>query len=197
MSQGGIISIIGDIGDPVTPPHGGTGVASPTAHTLPVAEGAAPFHFLGPLTNGQLLIGNTGNDPTPATITAGVGISISNAAGSITIANAIGTAWTPIVASQTLAVNNGYICSGGGALALLLPPVSAVGNIIEITLDGSASFTITQGAGQRIRIANNLSTLGAGGSLASTAQGDTVRMVCVIANLRWVVVSEMGNLTVN
>lgn len=36
-------------------------------------------------TNGQLLIGNTGNNPTAATLTEGSGISISNGAGSITI----------------------------------------------------------------------------------------------------------------
>jgi hypothetical protein len=38
-------------------------------------------------TNGQLLIGNTGGAPSAATLTAGTGISITNAAGSITVAN--------------------------------------------------------------------------------------------------------------
>lgn len=37
-------------------------------------------------TNGQLLIGNTGNNPTAATITEGTGITITNGAGSITVA---------------------------------------------------------------------------------------------------------------
>jgi hypothetical protein len=37
-------------------------------------------------TNGQLLIGSTGNAPVAATITAGAGISVTNGAGSITIA---------------------------------------------------------------------------------------------------------------
>jgi hypothetical protein len=76
---------------PLSPASGGTGVASPAAHTLPVAEGAAPFNFLGPLTNGQLLIGSTGADPVPAVITPGAGISVTNAAGSITIAATGGT----------------------------------------------------------------------------------------------------------
>ena len=39
------------------------------------------------LTNGQLLIGSTGSAPTAATLTAGNGITITNGAGSITIAN--------------------------------------------------------------------------------------------------------------
>lgn len=39
------------------------------------------------LTNGQLLIGSTGAAPTVATLTAGTGITITNGAGSITIAS--------------------------------------------------------------------------------------------------------------
>src|SRR5580693_9393557 len=69
-----------------SPAKGGTGVSNPTAHTLPIAEGASNFTFLGPLTNGQLLIGNTGNNPTPAAITAGTNITVTNSAGGITIA---------------------------------------------------------------------------------------------------------------
>jgi hypothetical protein len=103
------------------------------------------------------------------------------------------TAWTTISASQTLAVNSGYICTGGGTLALLLPPTSARGDMIEITLDGSTGFTITQGAGQQIRLGNIATTSGVGGSISSTQQGDTVRMVCKTPNLAWNILSTMGN----
>ena len=51
------------------------------AGTIKKVDGASP-------TNGQLLIGNTTNsDMQLATLTAGTGISVTNAAGSITIAN--------------------------------------------------------------------------------------------------------------
>ncbi len=149
-------------------------------------------------TNGQLLIGSTATPHIKVgTLTAGTGVSISNGSGSITI-NAVGSGmtWQNISASQTLAVNNGYQCTGGAGLALLLPPVSAIGDVIEITLDGSASFTVTQGAGQAIRLGQGVTSGGAGGSLASTAQGDTIRIVCSVANLRWNVLSSIGNLTV-
>src|SRR5262245_31388500 len=52
------------------------------------------------LTNGQLLIGNTGNDPTAATLTAGTNVSITNAAGSITI-NAVGAPGFTLVTTYT------------------------------------------------------------------------------------------------
>ena len=82
---GSTVTVAFNPSSPINPSSGGTGVSSPTAHTFPVAEGASPFNFLGPLTDGQLLIGSTGADPVPATITAGSGISIINGSGSITI----------------------------------------------------------------------------------------------------------------
>lgn len=196
MSQGGLLSI-NSSGTIINPAHGGTGVANPTAHTLPVAEGSSPFHFLGPLTNGQLLIGSTGADPSPATLSAGTGISITNGAGTITINSTGGLTWQTITASQGLAINNGYICvSAGGALSLSLPTTAAVGSEIEVTLDGATSWTITQAAGQQIRLGNVQTTSGVGGSLASTAQGDSIRFVCSVANTKFNVISSMGNITV-
>jgi hypothetical protein len=101
--------------------------------------------------------------------------------------------WQTITASQTLVINNGYICiSPGGALPLLLPTAAAIGDIIEITLDGATSFQITQGASKQIRIGNTQTTAGAGGSITSTRPGDTIRMVAQTTNL-WNVLSSIGN----
>jgi hypothetical protein len=104
--------------------------------------------------------------------------------------------WNTIAAGLTLAVNNGYICTGGGALSLALPAVSVLGDIIEIALNGSTSWTITQAAGQQIRWSGSTTTLGATGTLATTGTGDTIRMVCMTANLIWVGLGGNGNLTV-
>ena len=41
---------------------------------------------VGPLTSGQVIIGATGGAPQAQTLTAGTGIAITNAAGSVTIA---------------------------------------------------------------------------------------------------------------
>lgn len=121
----------------------------------------------------------------------------TNGAGQLSFANSGEGTWTAISANQTLAVNNGYFCTGGGALSLALPAVSAVGDTIDVVLDGSTSWTITQpNAATRIRLGSSQTTLGVGGSLASTAQGDTVKLVCETANARWVVVSSMGSITV-
>ena len=149
--------------------------------------------------DGQLLIGGAlAPYMAVATLSAGPGISIVNGQNSIAINNtAASLAWANISASQALVNNNGYICvSPGGALSLSLPATSAVGDIIEVVLDGATSWTITQGAGQQIRYGNVQSTLGAGGSVASTAQGDALKLVCVTADLRWVATSGVGTLNV-
>jgi hypothetical protein len=125
------------------------------------------------------------------------GITTAGAGNTITITGSASFTWTNISASQTLAIKNGYFCSGGGALALLLPVLSAVGDTIEIVLIGSTSFTVTQSAGQQIKLGNTGTTPGVGGSLASTQQGDAIRIICQTANLTWVVAAgSMGNLTI-
>lgn len=104
--------------------------------------------------------------------------------------------WTNISTSQTMASNNGYLCSGGTNLSLLLPPTSSVGDEISVVLCGSASFTIAQGGGQQIQLANQFTTAGVGGQLRSTQQGDSITMVCQQMNLKWIVYNCIGNLTV-
>jgi hypothetical protein len=129
-------------------------------------------------------------------VLGGGGTTTSGSGSTITITSA-GTPWTNISTSQPLFVSNGYFCvSPGGALSLSLPATSAVGAIIEVALAGATSFTITQGAGQQISLGNASTTAGVGGSLTSTQQGDTVRIVCRTANLLWVVMSGMGNPTI-
>lgn len=106
------------------------------------------------------------------------------------------TVWTPITTNQTLAVNSNYLVTSG-ALSLALPATSSVGNTISIVLAGGTSFTITQAAGQSIVVGNQTSTVGTGGSVASSSNGDTIQMVCATANTAWYVSSGgQGNLIV-
>lgn len=175
----------------VAPVQGGTGVTNPTAHTLPVAEGSSNFTFIGPLTNGQLLIGNTGSDPTASTLTAGSNISITNGGGSISIAatGAAGFSWTQVSGtSQSMSSNNGYIANNAALVTLSLPASSSVGAELSIVGQGAGGFTISQAAGQQIHIGNVASTLGAGGSVSSTNQYDSLNLVCITANTIWTTV---------
>ena len=80
-----------------------TGTAAGLSATLAVASGGTGQTSY---TDGQLLIGNsTGNTLTKATLTAGTGISVTNASGSITIAATGGGGGTSIGLVRALAVN--------------------------------------------------------------------------------------------
>lgn len=125
------------------------------------------------------------------------GVSTTASGNTVVIHVETGPVWHTITANQTLAVAQGYICiSPGGALSLALPAISIVGDTIEVTLDGATSFRVTQSAGQQIRIGNTSTTAGVGGSITSNNQGDSIRMVCSVADLKWNVLSSMGNPTV-
>lgn len=66
--------------------NGGTNSAVALNNNRIMVSSAGAITEAAALTNGQLLVGNTGNAPTAANLTAGTGISITNGAGSISIA---------------------------------------------------------------------------------------------------------------
>lgn len=105
--------------------------------------------------------------------------------------------WSVITIDQTAAVNNGYICNKAGTLALALPATSAVGDIIEVTgINTALGWQITQAVGQQIFFGTSSTTLGAAGTLTSSATRDAIRIVCIIANTTWQVLSVIGNISV-
>lgn len=140
-----------------------------------------------PATGGNFTIESTDGTVTINSVTNGIDLSASLEA----------FTWTSISSSQTLAVRNGYFCSSGGTLSLALPAISAVGNVISVALNGATGFTITQAANQHVTIGKTTSTVGVGGSVSSTGQGDSITIVCSVANLGWFAVpAPTGNLTI-
>lgn len=155
---------------------------------------------IGQLTNGQLRIGNTGNPPTAATLTAGTNITITNAAGGITISSsgAGGLTWTHVTGtSQSMLSNNGYIADNAGLVTLSLPATSIIGDELYIVGRGSGGWAVSQGSGQQIIIGSSSSTSGAGGSIASSNRRDSIYLVCTNANTEWTAVGgPQGAITI-
>ncbi len=94
-------------------------------------------------------------------------------------------------ASQNLSPNQNYIANRATLITFALPTVAAVGTIIEVIGQGAGGWIITQGAGQQIIIGSSSSTVGAGGSIASTNRYDVVRLMCVGANSLFQVLSGL------
>lgn len=104
--------------------------------------------------------------------------------------------WQAVAVDTQMVVNEGYITSGGGDLALTLPSSAAVGDTIEVKGFASTGWHLVQNAGQKIIFGTAETSLGAGGSLASTASSDGFKMVCVATNTTFSVEFSIGNITV-
>lgn len=146
------------------------------------------------MTNGQLIIGSTGATPSPGTLTASTGITITNGAASITIASNGANPWVDqTTSSVTMTSNTGYTSDAGASLVTYtVPTTSAIGDWVEINGKGSGLWTIAQASGQQIKISNTATTSGAGGSLSSVNANDCVRLRCITANTIWDVVSQQS-----
>ena|SRR5690606_494034 len=171
MSQAGSIS-------------GGGGGGSGTLSTLTGNSGGA----VSP-TGGNINVVGSGN----ITVTGNPGTS------TLTIADSGGTGftWNEITGTSSgMTVNNGYIANNAGLVTLTLPASAALGSVIEVAGKGSGGWTIAQNSGQTIHFGAQNSTTGAGGSISSTLQYDTIRIVCTTADTDFVVLSSVGNLTV-
>jgi hypothetical protein len=146
--------------------------------TLPVIRGGTGQSTY---TDGQLLIGDsTGNTLTKATLTAGTGVSVTNGAGSITIANTgvlsvSGTA--PVVSSggATPAISmaaattsvNGYLTSTDWNTFNNKAPATSGTAILYG--NGSGGFSsVTIGSGITF-VSGTLSATGTGGTVTSVA----------------------------
>lgn len=177
--------------------RGGTGAATLTSHGVLLGAGTSAVTATAELSNGQLLIGSTGNVPSAASLTAGSNITITPGAGSITIASTAGSdTYTVITADQTVVAYDQYIVNGSGTLTLTLPSdlAAAVGSTFAITT-GTQQWILAQQSGDSVRLGSSVSTTGTGGSLASSAVGDSIKLVKKAAN-SWQVVDVVGNITV-
>ena len=169
-----------------------------TSHGLPYGAGTdTAIAWTTEPSDGQFLIGDAANIPQLGTITAGAGISVTNAAHSITIAYiGGGVGWNVVTdAAANMVINAGYIANRGTLVTLTLPDTATVGSTIKVTGIGAGGWKVAQNAGETIYFGTGSTTGGAGGSLASTQTRDSIELVCVVADTDWNVLSSVGNFT--
>lgn len=198
---------------PIEVAFGGTGQNTLLIHGILVGNTTSGITSLSVGASNTVLLGNTGADPSfgtvpnaalansSITVSAGTGISVSGSpvslGGTVTI-NSVGSGltWSVITANQTAAVNNGYFCNKSGTLALALPTTAAVGDVVSVVNVNTATGTqFTQASGQQIVFGTSSTTLGATGTLTSSATGDALTLVCRTANTIFYVTSAIGNWT--
>ena len=145
--------------------NGGTGAATLTDHGVLLGNATGAVTATAELSSGQLLIGNTGNVPTLATLTAGSGISVTNAAGSITVSststtlnNQTGTAYTLVLtdAGKHITLTN------AAAITVTIPTNAAVafpiGTVISFSQGGAGQATFAGAVPPTLRSADSALT---------------------------------------
>ncbi len=165
------------------------GGAAPSASATLVTTAGSVQTFVGPMANGQVVIGSTGATPVVANLAAGTGITIGNGAGTITINASGGGLATATIAgtTQAAAVNTQYVALNAAQTTVTLPAVYAVGDIVNLvgSTANVAGWILTAAAGDTIRALN--ATTSAGGTVTSSAQaGCCIEVVCDVANTSWV-----------
>jgi hypothetical protein len=104
-------------------------------------------------TNGQVLIGN-GATYTAANLTAGAGISISNGAGSITLAAASSTGLPTLLVvsgtSQLAATGFNYALTNAAVTTVTLPASPAAGDVVWVTSANGRRDNVVARNGQNI-----------------------------------------------
>lgn len=177
------------------------------------------------MTGGQYPTGTFGtrvitiNSPAPNTLAAEVQISTTSASSLITNngvchfnsgdfsidANGFvsiisgGFKWNNVTStSATMAAENGYQTNNAGLVTVTLPSTasSTFGDTIKIMGLGAGGWSIAQLAGQQIQVGSSGSTVGVGGSVASTNRYDAIELVYSTTSGLWRAVNFVGNLTV-
>ncbi len=89
--------------------------------------------------------------------------------------------------SQSAAVNTAYILLSASQTTVTLPAVYAVGDVVELigSTANTGGWILTASTGDTIRVNN--STTSAGGTVTTSAvAGQTIRIMCDVANTSWV-----------
>lgn len=161
-----------------------------TANGAVLATNASGVPSMVALTDGQIIIGDTGGAALAANITGGTGISVVNGANSITInQTGGGMSWNIGLTPGTVTVNNAYVDTIGGQ-TYVLPANANVGDMVRVVGSAAGNWVLQAGAGDIIHLGT--ATTSGGGTLTATDDHDSVEVVCIVANSEWTVLSVVS-----
>lgn len=177
------------------PSWGQVDLTTQVTGVLPIANGGTNANAMA-TTDGVVYFDGTRLVTTSAG-TAGQ-VLTSNGAGVAPTYQANSTiTWTVTTVNASMVASNGYIANKAGLLTMTLPMTAAVGDTFEITgINTAVGWRIAQNAGQTVYFGTGTTTTGATGYIEATAIRDSVRLICVVANNDFNVISSIGNVTI-
>ena len=167
-----------------------------------IGEMLSSTAYIQSLTPSTALVASSGNEVISSVTTAielsyvhGVTSSIQTQINAISGGG--GIAWTVVTSNTNLVKGNGYFANSASLITFTLPTTAAVGDTFDVAGMNTGLYTIAQNAGQTVAFGNLTTTAGTGGSIASSARGDSLKIVCNVANAGFQVVSgSVGNFNV-
>lgn len=162
---------------PIAVAEGGTGIATATAYGTIVAGTTATgaFQVVSPSTAGQVLTSNgVSSAPSYQAATGGGGLTWNDQTG----------------ASVTMTANNGYIANNAGLVTATIPVTAALGAEFAIQGKGAGGWLMQANTGQTIHFGSAVTSTA--GSLASTNQYDSLKIVCITADTVFSVTNSVG-----
>lgn len=147
----------------------------------------------------QSISGDQGDPVIPDTkgnvnIVGGSGITTEGSGDTLTLNTSLsGLTWsvdttTPISVAQ----GEAHIANGGGQIIYNLPSSIPIGEGFAFLDLGGNGFQIQAQGGQTIRVGNQITS--SGGTVTSTAIGDSIWIVCGVANTEFLGYGVQGNL---
>jgi hypothetical protein len=142
----------------------------------------------GPFTIGTTAITFESN------VEAGTGVTKTNNIISIVSG---GFTWTEVTGTTVnLVPGNGYILNNVALVTATIPATFSLGAAIALIGKGAGLYAIAQNASQSIRLGNQTTTPGVGGSLTATDAADAILLVGSTADTVFTAQNVIGNFTV-
>lgn len=109
-----------------------------------------------------------------------------------------GINWTEIITtSVNMTENTGYIVNNNSLVSLTLPLTCAVGKTLKIAGKGNGGWKILQNTMQVIHFGFFDTAIGTTGYLQNQHKYDSIELLCVTADLEFLVLNSFGNIIVN
>jgi hypothetical protein len=171
---------------------GGSLTSPDTSITIGYSSPNITLQVTGGSTVGQTITGDSGGALSPTAgnwnILGGPGVTTSGSGSTLTINSIVFTDTT----ATTLVSDNGYFATAAGTYTLPASPLQ--GETIIIVADTSGAVVVDAPSTHLIRIGNQITS--AGGTLTSTAIGDSLTLRYRSSSTTWFAVSAIGNWTV-
>lgn len=180
------------IGDTASPNIKVGALTSPDSSiTIGYSSPNITLEVTGGSTVGQTITGDSGGELSPTdgnwNILGGPGVTTSGSGSTLTINSVVFTDTT----AATLAVDNGYFATAAGTYDL--PATAAQGEMLVVVCDTAGAVVLDAPASNFIRIGSSITS--DGGTITSTAIGDSVTLRYRLSSLTWEATAVIGSWT--